>query len=936
MDDPSIRCRVVEDCAAGEGGVLVLDEAGMVMALDSTAATLLGLPGERALGRHLVELAPDANDPAGQRAGLVRAHLDDAGDGQRHDVAATVVPLTMAGRPMRMLALHDFARCGEANRRLMETEARLDGLTANLPGFVFQRVLAPDGTLAYPFFSESVYDVLGFAPAAMGVSSKGCLHVVHWADRDSHLEAIRRSAAGLKPIAEEFRAITSTGEVRWLRSASRPWLLPDGTVRWDGVAIDVTEGRRSQLRLEMLMDHAGDSILVLDADGRIDTVNAAAERLFGWSSAELMGKPFGVLLPEGLRHPGLLDPADDSGGRIVGDGPRELVGLRKDATTFPLELSTSEVRLEGHRLFVGIGRDITQRKHTEAALRETEHRLRAIAANMPGMVFQRILKTDGRLEYAYVSEGCGAILGIEPEELMESPQLLLEALTPEERQRFLSSLGRSARTMAPLEEEMAVPGPDGRRRWLRGQSRPTARDNGDIVWDGVMIDVTDRKLAEQRLSFLAYYDPLTRLPNRTAFVERFATARESARMLHHSLLAVVSLGIDRFGIINATMGHAIGDQVLMAAADLMQAALGRDDVMARTSGDRFLLLVTGYASKRELLEAVERMHGLAQATVSASGQDFDVSASMGVAIYPRDGDDAETLIKCADAALQRAKAQGPGTLQLFTKEMSARAAKTLGMQNRLRKALDHGELVPFYQPQVDLCTGEVVGMEALVRWNSPELGMVSPAEFIPVAEESGLIDGICEVMLSASARQNKAWQDQGLPAIPVAVNVSGRQFQYARRLIGACERVLAESGLPCRYLELELTESSAMRDADNAIAVVQQLKEMGIGCAIDDFGTGYSSLSVLKRFPIQKLKIDRSFVMDVTTDPNDAAIVEAIIAMARALKLKVVAEGVEHQAHLDFLRGLGCDQMQGYFFSRPLPAEAMRGLLVERRRLPAA
>ena len=813
-----------------------------------------------------------------------------------------------------------------------ELHARLDGIAASLPGFVFQRRLEADGTVSYPFFSDNLLSVLGMAAESMAVNAKGCLHVVHWADRDSHLDAIQRSAADLSLCIEEFRAITQSGEVRWLKGASRPRRVGDAVV-WDGALIDVTEGRRAEFRLDMLMEHAADSILILDESGIIDTVNAAAERLFGWDCTALTGRDFTSLLAERERHPHLLtgDLLDGSGG-LVGGGPRELQGLRKDGSTFPLELSTSEVRLEGHRLFVAIGRDITARKATEAALRETEQRLGAIAANMPGMVFQRVLRADGRLDFTYVSDGCRDFLGVEPEELMADSHLFLNAVSADERQRFLAALGRSARTMEPFEEEVAAIGGDGRRRWLRGQSRPTRRDNGDMVWDGIIIDVTDRKMAEQRLSFLAFYDPLTRLPNRPAFLERFTAAREAARH-RHSLLAVMSLGIDRFGIINATMGHSVGDQVLIAAADILQAALGRDDVMARASGDRFLLLISGHASKRELTEAVERLHALAQAPVAVAGEEFEISVCSGVALFPRDGEDSETLIKNAEAALHRAKAQGPATLQFFTKEMSSRAAKTLTLQNKLRRAVEHGEFIPYYQPQVDLSSGAVVGMEALVRWKSPEMGMVAPGEFIPVAEESGLIDSICDVMLEQCARQNKAWQDQGLPAIPVAVNVSGRQFQYARRLISALETTLADSGLDPRYLEIELTESSAMRDAESAIGVVQTLKDMGLACAIDDFGTGYSSLSVLKRFPISKLKIDRSFVMDVITDPNDAAIVEAIVAMARALKMKVVAEGVEHTQHLEFLRTLGCDQMQGYLFSRPLPAEEMGRMLSEGRRL---
>jgi diguanylate cyclase (GGDEF)-like protein/PAS domain S-box-containing protein len=810
-----------------------------------------------------------------------------------------------------------------------ELAARLDGFSASLPGFTFRRVLAPDGTLSYPEFSDGVTRVLGIEPEAMSVNAQGCLNVLHWADRDDHMAAIRRSSETLGVASEEYRAISAAGQVCWLKGAAKARRLSDGTVIWDGAMIDITEGRRAEFRLEMLMDHAADAILVLDENGIIDTANAAGESLFGWSVAELSGREFTSLLAPSVRRDGLLH---DGEGGLVGGGPHELVGLRADDGLFPLELSTSEVRLEGTRLFVCIGRDITARKATENALRETEQRLRAIAGNMPGMVFQRVMHKDGRVEYAYVSEGCRAFLGVEPEELMVDPDIFLQVMGPEERSRFLAGLTQSAREMTPFDEELAVLGGDGRRRWLRGQSRPAKRDDGSVVWDGVMIDVTDRKLAEQRLSFLAYYDPLTRLPNRPAFIEKLNAARDLA-LARNGMLAVLSLGIDRFGIINATMGHAIGDQVLIAAADLLQSGLGRDDVMARASGDRFLILVCGHDSRRELTEAIEALHELAQTSVSVQGEEFDISVSAGVAIFPQDGEDAEVLIRNAEAALQRAKGQGPGTMQLFTKEMSSRVAKMLSMQSKLRRALEQDEFVPYFQPQVDLTTGAVVGMEALVRWKSPELGMVPPVEFIPVAEESGLIDGICEVMLDRCARQNKAWQDQGLPPIPVAVNVSGRQFQYARRLILALETTLAVTGLDPCYLEVELTESSAMRDADNAIAVVQTLKSMGINCSIDDFGTGYSSLSVLKRFPISKLKIDKSFVMDVITDANDAAIVDAIVAMAKALKMKVVAEGVEHVQHLEFLRALGCDQMQGYLFSRPLPADEMGALLSEGRRL---
>jgi len=347
--------------------------------------------------------------------------------------------------------------------------ARLEAITASLPGFVFQRRMDADGHVSYPLFSPNVEQVLGVPPKDMAVNSKGCLHVVHWADRDAHLEAIHRSAADLSLCIEEFRAITRSGEVRWLKGASKPRRIGDGAVVWDGALIDVTEGRRAEFRLDMLMDHAADTILILDENGLIDTVNAAAERLFGWQAAELTGRCFAMLLaPTEYRSDLLCGDLLDSAGGLVGGGPRELTGLRKDGSTFALELSTSEVRLEGHRLYVAIGRDITARKATEAALHESEQRLSAIAANMPGMVFQRVLRSDGKLEFTYVSEGCRAFLGVEPEELMADSQLFLNALSPDERQRFLAALGRSARTMEPFEEEVAAVGSDGRRRWLRG------------------------------------------------------------------------------------------------------------------------------------------------------------------------------------------------------------------------------------------------------------------------------------------------------------------------------------------------------------------------------------------------------------------------------------------------------------------------------------
>ncbi|WP_255448485.1 EAL domain-containing protein [Telmatospirillum sp. J64-1] len=925
--------------------ILALDGNGRIAGMNAVAEALFGRTMVQMRGQTLDSLLEKSSAlpaclTAARQAGpgMPQRCLHIGLDGTPVTLEVTVTPADGVYN-LDVVVLRDVSGRTELEDALIETEERLAGIIANLPGIVFQRMQTPDGALFYPFFTIGVRDILGYSPEDMRVNAEGCLEVVHWADRDEHMAAIRSSAALLEPCVEEFRAITRDGEVRWLRGTSRPQRLSGGEVLWDGVLLDVTDRKRIEQRLEMIMDNAADGIITADEHGCIENVNAAVERLFGYSASELVGGSMGLLMPEPYRstHADYLSQYLETGeSRIIGNGPVEFLGQRRDGSVFPMELATTEVRMEGRRLFVGIARDVTGRKQTEAALRESQERMHTIATHLPGIVYQRVLKTNGQLIYSYVSEGCRQVLGVEPRELLDDPTLFVQALTPEARDSYADALQRSARFLEPLDEELCVIARNGEMRWLRGRSRPRQMENGDLVWDGVLLDVTDRREAEERLSFLAYHDPLTGVANRTRFIELFEQASRRA-LDRRERLAVLSLGIDRFTIINTTMGHAVGDQVLIAVAQRLQKALKSGDLLARASGDRFLVLLDGLATKRDINRAVDRILSQFHVPVVIEAGEFDLSACGGVALYPNDGDDASTLIRNAEAALADAKSQGPGTQQFYTREMNDLATRTLSVQNRLRRALEHEEFVAFYQPQLDLQSGAIVGMEALVRWMDPEKGIVPPGDFIPVAEEYGLIDAICEQVLRDSCRHNRAWMEAGLAEVPVAVNISGRQFQNSRQLIATVQDVLAETGLPPRLLELELTESSAMSDANTAIAVVQMLKEeMGISCSIDDFGTGYSSLSVLKRFPIRKLKIDRSFVTDAITDPNDAAIVKAIIAMAHALKLKVVAEGVEVVEQLEFLRRLGCDQMQGYFFSRPLPADAMEELFRSGRRLPLA
>jgi EAL domain-containing protein (putative c-di-GMP-specific phosphodiesterase class I)/ActR/RegA family two-component response regulator len=350
-------------------------------------------------------------------------------------------------------------------------------------------------------------------------------------------------------------------------------------------------------------------------------------------------------------------------------------------------------------------------------------------------------------------------------------------------------------------------------------------------------------------------------------------------------------------------------------------------------GDEFVILLAELAHSEDVSSITQKILATTALPFLIDGHELFVTCSIGASLYPSDGNDVQTLLKNADAAMYRAKETGRNTVQYFTKELNARAFERLLMENNLRHALERGELLLYFQPQVNLSSGRITGVEALVRWQHPELGMISPGDFIPLAEESGLIVSIGEWVLRTACAQNKAWQVAGLPPLCVAVNLSARQFR--QDLPSMVARVLQETGLEACYLELEITESIIMQNPDEAAATLHKLKEMGISLAIDDFGTGYSSLSYLKRFPIDRLKIDQSFVRDITTDPDDAAIAMAVIAMAHSLNLKVVAEGVETEAQLSYLHRRQCDEFQGYFFSRPEPSENIAHQLAQDRSVPA-
>ena len=434
---------------------------------------------------------------------------------------------------------------------------------------------------------------------------------------------------------------------------------------------------------------------------------------------------------------------------------------------------------------------------------------------------------------------------------------------------------------------------------------------------------------EEKVNYLSLYDALTGLPNQNFFkssCEReLSAARNGGRKL-----AAIFLSVDRFKKIYETLGHEAGDKLLREIGSRLTNCVREDDTLAYFGGDEFALLLRQVSGAQSAVKLVGRVLEALKPAFNLDGQELFVSASLGISLSPDDGADGQTILKNAAAALDRAKQQGGGHFQFYTADMNATALKRLSLENDLHRALEHKEFVVHYQPQVSAETGRLTGMEALVRWQHPELGLVSPADFIPLAEETGLIVPLGDWVLRTACAQNRAWQEAGFAPVQVAVNFSPRQFQQPE-LVEQVRRALGETGLDPSYLDLELTESSIMKDAELTIRTLHQLKETGVRVCIDDFGTGYSSLSYLKRFPIDILKIDISFVRNSTTDPKDAAIVEAIITLAHSLNLKVIAEGVETEEQLKFLRSLGCDEVQGYLFGTPLPTEALRQILLKDR-----
>ncbi|SHJ34842.1 PAS domain S-box-containing protein/diguanylate cyclase (GGDEF) domain-containing protein [Malonomonas rubra DSM 5091] len=448
---------------------------------------------------------------------------------------------------------------------------------------------------------------------------------------------------------------------------------------------------------------------------------------------------------------------------------------------------------------------------------------------------------------------------------------------------------------------------------------------GQIYLQGILRDITERKKAQQEIQYLAHHDSLTGLPNRNLLKDRVEQNLARARR-NNSKSAFLFLDFDRFKNINDSLGHSVGDGVLQEVAKRLKTCLREEDTVARVGGDEFVILLADLEDERAVANVAQKVTELGTTPYEVKGQKFRLTISIGISVFPNDGDNFESLLKNADSAMYHAKNAGRNTFCFYTEDMNAQTLEALNLERDLQHALENNELRLHYQPQLDLESSKVIGVEALLRWQHPTHGNMSPAVFIPIAEERGLINDIGNWVLETACRQSVSWQEQGLPPLRMAVNISALQLHHVD-FYEKVATILAATGMNPEMLELELTESAVMQHEESALVLMQQLKALGLHLAIDDFGTGYSSLSYLKRFPFDKLKIDRSFIKDLPLDTEDGAITQAIIGVGRSLKHKVIAEGVETLEQQNYLRDEGCDQMQGFYFSRPLPPEELVELL---------
>lgn len=824
--------------------------------------------------------------------------------------------------------LGNAVRRKRAEAALRNSEERYRVLIESVDAIVWQ---ADPETMRFTYISPQAERILGYPARDWLNSATFWKDHIHPHDREQAVAYCVAATRDGRDHEFEYRMLATDGRVLWIRDKVTVVSQDGRPVQLHGIMLDVTEIKRtaqdlydSEERYRTFIQNSVEIIYFFDLHtDRVLEGNPAFRKILGYSAEEVTT----LRLYDFVEHDKESIRAFSE--RILETGGGFTLGERKwrakDGTPKDVRVTVGSFKQKERVIGFAIARDMTDAKLMAQSLSDSEVRYQALIENSMEAIYLYDPETKQLLDAnpAFLN-----LLGYAREDI-GSVSMYDFILHPPDTIGSFTQDFPPGKTGAIMIGERTWVGKNGVQRQM-DVTAGRMYQGGKAIGFTVARDITEQKRAQERLTYLAHYDELTGLPNRTLFNENLHQVLvESQR--RQRLAAVMFLDLDRFKTINDTLGHETGDTLLKAVAERLRRSVRRGDVIARLGGDEFTIALADVAQSDDVALVAKKVLESFAYPFHIGGRDLFVTTSIGVALYPQHHEQVDGLLKSADAAMYRAKDLGRNNYQFFTKELNAQASERLALETHLRRALDRNEFLLHYQPQVDLSSGEVVGVEALIRWQNPELGLVSPTDFIPLAEETGLIVPIGEWVLRTACSQNKAWQGAGLPALRMSVNLSARQFRE-KNIVDTVRQILNQTGLAPKYLELELTES-LLQNVDTAEVVLKELHSLGVHLSVDDFGTGYSSLNYLKRFPIDNLKIDRSFVRDVINDPDDAAITDAIITMAHTLGIYVVAEGVETREQLAFLHQHRCDLVQGYYFSKPLPAEAFVELLRSGRKL---
>ena len=795
-----------------------------------------------------------------------------------------------------------------------QREERFRTIVTQVPGAVFR--YRPDGPI--DFISDAIEDIVGYTAAQlMRGTTHSWVDLICPEDRRTHRRAVKQAVAEMRPYALEYRIVDANGTERWVAENGQPQTGSAGMVWVDGIIADISQRKHHEMRIEALLTEQSailDNVMfgvMFVRHRRIVSVNRRCEELFGYEHGGMAGSSTAIVFPTryDFEEAGERQyPALGAGG----DFSEERHYRRRDGSLFWALVSGCALDpLRPGEGSIWVYADISARKEAEEKLR--------LSATVLEHIADAVMVVDVE----------GVIVAVNPAFTQITGYTEAEAVGKH------SSLTRSERHdeafYQTMWDELIASGFWRGELWRR-------RKNGEIYLEwltisavrdthaltthyvGVCSDITQVKQAQEKLDHLAHHDPLTALPNRLLFHDRLQHALPRAAR-DREQLAILFIDLDRFKNVNDTLGHHIGDELLQQVAEQLSARLREGDTLARLGGDEFIVLLENVDGQYGATQVAEKLVSMFEQPFLVAGHELFVTCSVGVSLFPDDAQDLNMLIRNADVAMYQAKARGRNGYRFYAPSMTGEGIERLRLETYLRRSIEKNEIFLNYQPQVEIDTGRLIGVEALVRWNHPELGLIAPARFIPLAEDSGYINQLGKWVLDEACRQMMRWQAQGLHVPKMAVNLSVKQFERGS-MAGVVADILRETGLAPERLQLEVTESVIMNTGD-ALGYINDLHAIGVGLAIDDFGTGYSSLAYLKQLPVQTLKIDRSFIKDISTDVNDEAIAIAIIQLGKSMHLSVIAEGVETEEQAAFLLRHGCKLAQGYLYSRPVLAEDM-------------